>query len=129
MCADDADDPAAARLDQAREHGLRHQVRRTQVEREQRLEVGQRRVGHRLVGLEAADEVRQRAQRLLRIARGEAHDARDVVGIGEVGLDRLDRVRQPLVRAGKDVGDDDAPAVIEERLDDRDAEPARAAGD
>jgi hypothetical protein len=124
-----ADDRAAACRDEPRQHALRHQVGRPQVEREHRLEVGQRRVGHGLAGLEAADEVGERAQRLVGVVRREPDDARHVVGIGEIGLGRLRRVVQPLERAGQDVWHDDAPAGVHERLHDRHAEPAGAAGD
>ena len=49
--------------------GLRDQVGRAQVEREQPLELGHRRVGHRLVGGEPADQVDQRPQRRPSAAR------------------------------------------------------------
>ena len=63
-CEDTQTIAAAARLRRARGSAAwRDQVGRAQVERELRLEVGQRRVGHGLVGREAADEVGHRAQR------------------------------------------------------------------
>ena len=107
---------------EVREHGLGGQVGRAQVEAEQPLELVDRRLVHRLIGREAADEVHERAD-----VAGRAHGAGDVVGVGEVGDDRAQARARLEVRARLD-GHDDPPAVGEQRGDDMAAETTGAAG-
>ena len=101
------------------------EVGRAQVQAQLGLEVLDRRLVDAAAGVEAADEVDERAQRVAARRRVTARRRRRVGEVGRRRARALVRLAHALKLARRVVGHDDAPAGVEEGVGDRDCRGRR----